>query len=191
MSLVGAERCIRDMYAIHCNPFLIITIVIVLFPPLLDRIMTDPYFAEVKFNFSPSLGNMAMPPKYDEEGNSMICTHASLDSNGKYIFDEYWAEEEIRGAVVAYIIEKKKGRRIYADVGMCSNVFVVQGNLEDYDVPSTIKTVEKFKEFVTDITIPHYTMKAKAAEKVKAEIMKISAPFNGCLLYTSPSPRDS
>ena len=166
-------------YLFHMNPFGIRNSESVLFPPLWDRIMKDPYYAEVKFNFSPALGNFAMPPKYDEEGNSMICTHASLDSNGKYIFDDYWAEEEIRGAAIAYIIEKKKGRRIYADVGNCSNVFVVQGDLEDYKVPSTIKTVEKFKEFVTDITIPHYTMKAKAAEKVKAEIMKISAPFNG------------
>ena len=160
-------------YGMFANPYGIRNSESNLFSTIWDRIMTDPYFAEVKFNFSPSLGNMSMPPKYDEEYNSMRCPQAILDSDGKYQLDNYWMDEEIRGATVAYIIEKKKGRRIYADLDMCSNVYVVQGDLEDYKIK--LNNVEEFKEFVANVTIPAYTMKAKAAERVKAEIIQLNS----------------
>ena len=144
-----------------------------LFSSIWDRIMTDSYFTELNQNFSPSMGNMSMPPSYDEEYNSMKCPQALLDSNGKYQLDEYWVDEEIRGAMVAYLIEKKKGRRIYADLDMCSNAYIVQGNPEDYGIK--LNSVQEFKEFALKVTIPAYTMKAKAAERAKAEMFQLNS----------------
>lgn len=144
-----------------------------LFPPLWDRIVDDPYFDEFNLNFSASSAQWSLPPKYDEEYNSMKCPQASRDSTGKYVLDEYWLSEEIRAAAIGYIIEKKNGRRIYADLDMCTNAYIVQGNLEDYKIH--INSVQDFKDIVQNVAIPAYAMKAKAAEKVKAELMQLNA----------------
>ena len=52
----------------------------------------------------------------------------------------------------------------------------VQGNLEDYKIH--INSVQDFKDFTLNVTIPAYRMKAKAAEKVKAEWMQLNAYGN-------------
>ena len=147
-----------------------------LYPPLWDRVLNDPYFEEFKLNVSPATANMGLPPSYDEEYNSMKCPQAILDSTGKYKLDEYWLSEEIRGAAIGYIIEKKKGLRVYADLDMCTNAYIVQGNPEDYKIH--INSVQDFKDFTLNVTIPAYRMKAKAAEKVKVEWMQLNAYGN-------------
>ena len=154
------------------DPFGIRTQKSTLCSPLWDRIMTDPYFADLKLNFSPSMANMAMPPSYDEQYNSMNCLSSYRDEYGNLMLDPYWLDEAMRGATVGYIIEKKKGRRIYADTGMCSNAYIVQGNLEDYERPP-INSVEDFKEIALNVMIPRLIIEAKTAEKVKAEMMQV------------------
>jgi hypothetical protein len=144
-----------------------------LYPPLWDKVMNSPDFAEFKLNWSPATVNMGMPPSYDEEYNSMKCPQAILDSTGKYKLGEYWLSEEIRGAAIGYIIEKKKGLRIYADLDMCTNAYIVQGNLEDYKIH--INSAQDFKDFALNVAIPAYAMKAKAAEKVKAELIQLNS----------------
>jgi len=152
-----------------------------LFSPLWDRVMTDPFYKDLKLNFSPSMGNMSMPPSYDEEYNSMKCFGALrdqngkliLDENGKLIVDEYWIHEALRGAAIAWIIEKKKGRRIYADTDMCTNAYTVQGNKDHYVLPP-INSIQAFKDRALNLVIPQYVIRAKAAEAVKAEMMQLN-----------------
>ena len=144
----------------------------ILYPQLWDRIMTDPYYEDLKLNFSPSQANIAMPPYYDEEYNSMKCHSSRIDDYGNRVLDDYWIEEALRGAAVGYIIEKKKGRRIFADVGRCSNAYVVQGDLADYgSLP--ISSVDDYKEVALNVVIPKVILQAQAAEKVKAEMMQV------------------
>ena len=163
-------------YVMFADPYGIRNSKSTLFPAIWDRIMTDSYFADLDQNFSPSMGNMSMPPSFDEEYDSMKCPQASLDSNGKYKLDEYWLDQEIRGAMVAFIIEKKKGRRIYADLDMCSNAYIVQGDIKDYEID--LKDVQEFKEFALNISVPAYIMKAKGAEKAKAEMIQLNSILN-------------
>ena len=85
-------------------------------------------------------------------------------------------DQEIRGAMVAFIIEKKKGRRIYADLDMCSNAYIVQGDIKDYEID--LKDVQEFKEFALNISVPAYIMKAKGAEKAKAEMIQLNSILN-------------
>jgi len=143
-----------------------------LYPPYWDRIATDPYFAALKLNFSPSVSNMGMPPSYDEEYNAIACHYSYRDSNGNLKLNEYLLSEATRGAAIGYIIEKKKGRRIYADLDMCSNDYVVQGDLASYKF--AIHTIPDFKDRTLNVLLPGYVMKAKAAEAVKAEMMQIN-----------------
>ena len=143
-----------------------------LFPAFWDRIMSDPYYEDLKLNFSPSMANIAMPPSYDEEYNSINCSHSSRDESGSLQFDEYGMDEVLRGATVGFLIEKKKGRRIYADTDSCSNAYIVQGNSQDYK-GNSINSVDDYKEIVNNIVIPKFILQAKVAEKVKAEMMQI------------------
>ena len=148
-----------------------------LFPVYWDRIMNDPFYAdEVKANFSPSIANMGMPPSYDELYNTIKCHMSSRDASGAYQFEPYWLDESIRGAAIGYLIEKQKGRRIYADLDMCNNVFVVQGG-EPADYTILFTSVQDFKDFTLNVTVPAYAMKAKAAERVKAELLQLNNPF--------------
>jgi len=156
----------------------------VLAPAHWDRIMSDSYYEDLDLNFSPSMANMSMPPSYDEEHNSIKCHSMIEDNNGPYktstqfgeknwSLEEYWIDEAMRGAAVGWIIEKKKGRRIYADTTMCTNDYVVQGNLADYLTPP-ITSVQDFKDRTLKIVMPAYAIRAKAAEKVKAEMMQLN-----------------
>ena len=143
-----------------------------LYPQHWDRIMTDPYYEDLRMNFSPSQSNIAMPPYYDWEYNDIKCHNSREDEYGNLVLDDYWLDESLRGAAVGYIIEKKKGRRIFADVERCSNHYVVQGDPADYgSLP--INSVDDYKKRALDIVIPGYILQAKAAEKVKAEMMQI------------------
>ena len=143
-----------------------------LYPELWDRIMTDHYYEDLKLNFSPSQANIAMPPYYDREYNDIKCHNSRTDEYGNLVLDDYWLDESLRGAVVGYIIEKKKGRRIFADVERCGSAYIVQGDLADYESPQ-INSVDDYKNQALDIVIPGYILQAKAAEKVKAEMMQV------------------
>ena len=66
-------------YVMFADPYGIRNSKSTLFPAIWDRIMTDSYFADLDQNFSPSMGNMSMPPSFDEEYDSMKCPQASLD----------------------------------------------------------------------------------------------------------------
>ena len=143
-----------------------------LYPELWDRIMTDPYYEDLKLNFSPSQANIAMPPYYDREYNDIKCHNSKTDEYGNLVLDDYWLDESLRGAAVGYIIEKKKGRRIFADVDRCSDSYTHQGDRADYkSLP--INSVDDYKKRALDIVIPDVILKAQAAEKVKAEMMQI------------------
>jgi hypothetical protein len=143
-----------------------------MFPAFWDRIMSDPYYQDLKLNFSPSMANVAMPPSYDEEYNSINCNHSFTDENGKLQLDADGMDEVLRGATVGFLIEKKKGRRIYADTDSCSNAYIVQGDIEDYK-GKPINDIDDYEELVNNILIPKFVLQAKVAEKVKAEMMQI------------------
>ena len=143
-----------------------------LYPDFWDRVVTDPYYVDLKPNFSASTSQMGMPPSYNEEYETIPCHYSYKDSNGDLNLDEYWLSEAIRGAVIGYIIEKQKGRRIYADLDMCLDSYVVQGNLDNYKW--SINSVQDFRDRTLNVLLPGYAMKAKAAEAVKAEMMQIN-----------------
>ena len=143
-----------------------------LYPDLWDRVLVDPYYTDLKPNFSASVSNMGMPPSYNEEYETIPCHYSYKDSNGSLNLDEYWLGEAIRGAAIGYIIEKQKGRRIYADLDMCLDSYVVQGNLDKYKW--SISSVQDFRDRTLNVLLPGYAMKAKAAEAVKAEMMQIN-----------------
>jgi len=143
-----------------------------LYPDLWDRVLVDPYYRDLKLNFSASISNMGMPPYYNEEYETIPCHYSYRDSNGNLNLDEYWLGEVIRGAAIGYIIEKQKGRRIYADLDMCLDSYVVQGNLDDYKF--SIDSAQDYRDRVLNLSLPGYRMKAKAAEAVKAEMMQIN-----------------
>ena len=114
-----------------------------------------------------------MPPYYDREYNDIKCDNSKTDEYGNLVLDSYWLDESLRGAAVGYIIEKKKGRRIFADVtDRCGSAYIVQGDLADYESPQ-INSVDDYKNQALNIVIPGYILQAKAAEKVKAEMMQV------------------
>jgi hypothetical protein len=88
------------------------------------------------------------------------------------VTDLYWDDQSARGAVVGYLLEKKKGRRIYADLDSCSDSYVVQGTRDDYGGHSF--TSEKdYKEYARKIAIPKFVRQAQIAEKIKAEMIQL------------------